>query len=132
MHAEETQDLNAAHDRDLLDSHQRFADLFGGMLHEKNAEIDHIIATKDQHIHLLRSQTSQEHAQLVDEMAHMSQLNAALSNALQQARLSVPPTAVDNITIHHPNNAKRAKDIRLEQPSWTTLENRRNGLVVCR
>jgi hypothetical protein len=33
----------------------------------------------------------------------------------------MPPNPV--VAIHHPNNVKRAKDLRVRQPSWTTLEN---------
>jgi hypothetical protein len=145
---EEAQHLRAAHDRDLLESQNHFAELFGRMLEEKNAEIESEGRERDGVIGRLRGQLDG----LNGDMAHMHQLNLAQAKALgeerskarkqaqvqkemqrQVQRASEDPFAHDDtdantpssptISIHHPNNAKRAKDLRSQQPTWSTLEN---------
>ena len=135
-HAEEIATLISAHETDLAESQQRFAELLDKILGEKNAEFDRLNYHKPRQLADPRtyqdrsnSQLHQELLQFREEMYHMSQLNSTLAKDLATTRLNNPTAS--GIQIHHPNNVRRAKDQRLEQPSWThigSLRERAGGL----
>jgi hypothetical protein len=123
----------------MLESQQKFAQFFGSMLKEKNEEIDKLQASKAQKLDDLeswtdreKSQLRQDLSQLKEEACYMQQLNAAQAQTLAEAQISekVVTGSWDynsSVALHHPNNVKRAKDQRRQQPTWTSIE----ALVQC-